>query len=188
MTSLHDSYYIYIFIQVVSYRIKIITETIVQSTFYKSYFSLQGQPKFKREKTNFPLFFVTKYLGALRWNLSELNLFFNLWIVTSCGNQNTQRKHTFNFQCQNNNPLNYNCYCEKSMAFPQRWRSRDMCMTFVMCELVYIWRKNTTSITYKDTLANCTPIGKNKVSALMALQFSQARLITYSSASLLIAV
>lgn len=79
----------------------------------------------KGKKTNFPLFYATKYLGFLLWNLSELNLFLRSVV---CPNQR-QSKYTkiprLLTSMTDNKPLNYKGRCEKSMGFfSPKWHQR----------------------------------------------------------------
>lgn len=101
-------------------------------------FSLRRQPKVKRNKTNFFLY-ATKY--DVMKSIWIKFIFFDVWVVPFCGNQNTQ-VHNENGFLMSNDKVKI-LYTTKDIdtvsnlwIFPQRWRSRDV--TFVKYGFDYI--------------------------------------------------
>lgn len=73
--------------------------------------------KVKRKKNNFPLFYATKYLGFLWWNLSELNLFLRSVGCPNLGQSKYTKKTQTLTSMTDIKPLNYKGCCELSMVF-----------------------------------------------------------------------
>lgn len=92
--------------------------------------------KVKRKKNNFPLFYATKYLGFLWWNLPELNLFLRSVGCPNLGQSKYTKNSDFNFNDRYQATKLQRLLWVIYGFFPRKWCQRDI--TFVKWELVYL--------------------------------------------------
>lgn len=113
----------------------LLVNIIVQSTLCISCFFLRIQPKIQKGKKQLFPPLCNQIFGSPMKNSQNLIYSFDVWVVPTWGNPNSQRKRISNVKQQSNNPLNYKGSYEKYMGFSQIWRQSGI--IFVKCGLIY---------------------------------------------------